>query len=218
MPEWITSLLRHVGPNPSANVPLRSLRFVVLDTELTSLDRRTNRLLSVGAIAMQGASIRIGEQFYRVVRQEVEIPAESILVHGLRPVDIANGEAPDAVLDALREFVGDAVLVGHFFGIDRNVLRKELKLTGGSLENPAIDTARVCHWLESHQARYAGLDESEERLDLAAIAERYGLEAHDAHHALYDAYVTAQLWQRFIPKLEAAGAETLRAALRIAGC
>jgi len=218
MPEWLTSLITRAGLAPSAKTPLRSLRYVVLDTELTSLDRRTNRLLSVGAIAMQGASIRLGEQFYRVVRQEVEIPAESILIHGLRPVDIENGAAPEEVWSDLRAFVGEAVLVGHFFGIDRNVLRKELRPSGGGLENAAIDTARVCHWLESHRARYAGLEQSEERLDLAAVAQRLGLEVHDVHHALYDAYVTAQLWQRFIPQLEAHGVATLRECLRIAGC
>ena len=44
-----------------------SLRYVVLDTELTSLDYRTNRLLSIGAISMQGPSIQLGNQFYRVI-------------------------------------------------------------------------------------------------------------------------------------------------------
>ena len=69
MPNW----LRRSGPstNPasglSPDAPLHSLRYVILDTELTSLDHRTNPLLSIGAIAMQGPSIRLGEQFYRVV-------------------------------------------------------------------------------------------------------------------------------------------------------
>ncbi len=210
--------MKRAGIAPLAKVPLRSLRYVVLDTELTSLDRRTNRLLSVGAIAMQGASIRLGEQFYRVVRQDVQIPAESILIHGLRPVDIENGAPAEEVWNDLRAFVGEAVLVGHFFGIDRSVLRKELRLSGGGLNNSAIDTARICHWLESHRARYAGLEQSEERLDLAAVAKRLGVEVHDAHHALYDAYVTAQLWQRFIPQLEAQDVANLRDCLRIAGC
>lgn len=69
--------LRRSGPNPapglSPDAPLHSLRYVVLDTELTSLDHRTNRLLSVGAIVMQGPSIRLGEQFYRVVNPQVSI-------------------------------------------------------------------------------------------------------------------------------------------------
>src|SRR5690349_21693391 len=78
--------------------PLRDVRFVVLDTELTSLDKRTNRLLSVGAITMRGPKILLGEQFYRVVNPGVNIPATSIVVHGLRPEDVAQGDSPDAVL------------------------------------------------------------------------------------------------------------------------
>src|SRR5512142_82957 len=114
MPCWIKFLLRgKLAGAFSANTPLDEVRFVVLDTELTSLDRRTNRLLSVGALAMQGGTIKLGEEFYRVVNPGVEIPAESILVHGLRPVDIVEGEATESVLRDLRKFLESSVVVGH---------------------------------------------------------------------------------------------------------
>ncbi|HEY6370061.1 MAG TPA: putative nucleotidyltransferase substrate binding domain-containing protein [Candidatus Sulfotelmatobacter sp.] len=63
------------------NAALDSLRYVVLDTELTSLDHRTNRMLSIGAIAMLGPSIQLGTQFYRVVNPHVPIPAETVVIH-----------------------------------------------------------------------------------------------------------------------------------------
>ena len=50
---------------------LHDVRYAVVDTELTSLDARSNRLLSIGAIAMDGTKIRFGEQFYRVVNPGV---------------------------------------------------------------------------------------------------------------------------------------------------
>jgi DNA polymerase III epsilon subunit-like protein len=58
-----------------------------VDTELTSLDTRSNRLLSIGAIAMDGSKIRIAEQFYRLVNPGVAVPAQSILIHKLLPSD-----------------------------------------------------------------------------------------------------------------------------------
>jgi DNA polymerase III epsilon subunit-like protein len=62
---------------PSKDTALDSLRYVVLDTELTSLDQRTNRLLSIGAIAMHGPSIQLGNQFYREVNPGVSIPGKA---------------------------------------------------------------------------------------------------------------------------------------------
>jgi len=196
--------------------PLRDVRFVVLDTELTSLDKRTNRLLSVGAIAMRGPKILLGEQFYRVVNPGVDVPAESIVVHGLRPEDVAQGDSPDAVLNDLHEFLGACVLVGHFVGIDAHVLNKELRAIGGSLALHALDTARAFHWLMLQQSLGEGHDHVNAALDLASVASHYGIAVHDAHHALVDAFVTAQVWQRILADLEAAGVATLGRALRIA--
>jgi DNA polymerase-3 subunit epsilon len=196
--------------------PLRDVRFVVLDTELTSLDKRTNRLLSVGAIAMRGPRILLGEQFYRVVNPGVDIPATSIVVHGLRPEDIALGDSPDAVLSDLHGFLGVSVLVGHFVGIDAHVLDKELRAIGGSLALHAIDTARAFHWLMLQKALADGHDHVSAPLDLASVAAHYSIAVHDAHHALVDAFVTAQVWQRILYDLEAAGVTTLGRALRIA--
>lgn len=210
---WLASLLPSFNPAFAGSTPLRNARFVVVDTELTSLERRSNRILSIGAVAMQGTSIRLGEQFYRVVNPGEEVPAESILVHELRPADVAAGDAPADVVRDFHAFAKDAVLVGHFVGIDITALRKELQET---LRNPFLDTARAFHWLQLHGERVRGLDEVGDRMNLVALAERYGLDGCEAHHALCDAFVTAQLWQRLLIELEAAGVTTLSDALRIA--
>jgi DNA polymerase III epsilon subunit-like protein len=213
-PRWLISLLQR---RPIAkDAPLHSLRFVVVDTELTSLDKRTNRLLSIGALAMDGGRIRLGEEFYRVVNPRVEIPAESILVHGLRPIDVAAADPPERVLEEFHAFLRDSVIVGHFVGIDTTVLRKEHRGKDASIDNPVLDTAAAHHWLEQQEHRLRGLEEVQGRYDLAFLAEKYGLEMHDAHHALYDAYLTAQLWQKLLVRLQNAGITTVRKALRVA--
>ncbi len=216
MPDWLNRLLGRFGGEIAVSTPLECVRFVVLDTELTSLDKRTNRLLSIGAIAMQGSRICLGEQFYRLVNPGVEIPFDSILVHGLRPADIAEGELAEVVLHDLREFLRGSAIVGHFVGIDRNVLSKELRGSGDKLLNPVLDTAAAHRWLEQHEHHVRGLDEIQGRCDLATLAEVYGLEMRNAHHALYDAYVTAQLWQKLVVRLQRAGIDTMGKALRIA--
>ncbi len=203
------------GRLPAA-APLESVRYVVVDTELTSLDRRSNRILSIGAIAMDGRKILLGEQFYRVVNPGVSVPAETVVIHGLRPVDVLEGAPPDAAVEEFLKFAEGAVLVGHFVSIDLAALKKELKSEHTALANPAIDTRRVQHWLDSRRSAHHGdRGHHVENVDLASLAKRYGLEAPEAHHALYDALLTAQLWQRLIFELESVAVRTLGEVMRI---
>ena len=196
---------------------LDSLRYVVLDTELTSLDSRTNRLLSVGAIAMQGASIQLGNQFYRVINPGVPIPPETVVIHKLRVEDVVGGEAPKQCLDDLCQFMEGAVLVGHFVDIELNILRKEMGQTGRKLNNPAIDTARVHHWILRHGTYSEELSAQLEKMDLATLAKFYSLELQDAHHALSDAFLTARIWQKMLYALQTKGVRNLRKLLSVGG-
>lgn len=195
---------------------LDAVRYVVLDTELTSLDKRSNRLLSVGAIAMDGPKIRLGEQFYRVVNPGVPVPAETVVIHKLRSEDVEGGEPLAETLGELRRFVEGAVLVGHCVDIDRQILWKELGHRQ-DFDNPAVDTARVHHWILRHGPYSEDLPVQLERLDLATVAKFYGLDSHDAHHALSDAFHTAQVWQKMIYALQSKGVGKLGELLRIGG-
>ena len=194
---------------------LESVRFVVLDTELTSLDTRSNRLLSVGAIAMRGPRILLGEQFYKLVNPGIDIPKPGVLIHGLTPGEVEAGDDPAAVLEELAGFVGSAVLVGHFVAIDLKVLAKELAAAGRRLTGPAIDTARVQSWLLRQRPKTDENLHAMDNLDLISVARSYGLEVAAVHHALGDAFLTARLWQRMIYALQSAGIRTLGEALRI---
>jgi DNA polymerase-3 subunit epsilon len=216
MPGWLKFRRRN---DPGALVPdetpLDSLRYAVVDTELTSLDSRSNRLLSIGAITMEGTKIRLGEQFYRVVNPGVTVPAQSVLIHKLRPNDVEKGESPERALAELQQFIAGKVLVGHFVNVDLNALRKELGDSAGRLNNPAIDTARVHGWILRHGPYREDLEQQLGNVSLAALAKVYHLDFHEAHHALDDAFVTARLWQKMIGKLEAMKVRNLSDALRI---
>jgi DNA polymerase III subunit epsilon len=210
MPGWLKLRGRQAatGIYPP-DTPIYSIRYVVLDTEFTSLDQRSNRLLSVGAIAMKGASILMGEQFYRVLNPGVEVPAGAVVVHQLRPSDIQRGEPPLQVLAELRDYLAGAVLVGHFIKIDLDVLRKELRGTDHALDNPVVDTAQVHRWLLRKERYSEDLFHRLENVDLASLAKIYNIEFHEAHHALGDAFVTARLWQKLMHQLVSRGMRTL---------
>jgi len=200
------------------DAPLDSIRYVVLDTELTSLDKRSNRLLSVGAVAMDGSKILLGEQFYREVNPGVAPPAPGVVIHGLRPNDVERCEPPAQILEELKTFLHGGVLVGHFFDIDRSILRKEFTGNALSLTPDAIDTAKVEQWI-LRRSPYSAEEQARrlEHLDLESLAVAYGLPFQEAHHALEDAFLTARLWQRQIHALRERGVHTLGEALRAGG-
>lgn len=208
---------------PDAATPLDEIPFVVFDTEMTELAKRSTRLLSIGAVAMRGPSIRLGETFYRMLNPGVDVPVAGILVHQLRPVDVeTGGESPGAVLRDFEQFAAGAVLVGHFLHFDLDVLRKEMKPLGLGrklLDQPAVDTAKAWQWILARRRRSSDLGHHADHLNLQAVASAFGLaagESEQAHHALDDAFLTARLWQRMLRELSAARVETLKSLLRIA--
>ncbi len=215
MPAWWKGL--RANDKSESGEDLNSLRYVVFDTEFTSLDHRTNRLLSIGAVAMQGASIQLGGQFYRVVNPECSIPAEGVVIHQLRSKDVEGAEQLDKTFDDFCHFSAGSVLVGHFVGMDLKILRKEMARTGHKLDNPAVDTARAHHWLLRHGPYAEDLALQLEKLDLPTLAKFYALDLHDAHHALADAFQTARVWQKMLHKLQEKGIGNLKKLLKVAG-
>jgi DNA polymerase-3 subunit epsilon len=218
MPDWFKfgGKTDRLDPRFSDDTPLHELRFAVLDTELTSLDTRKNRLLSIGAIAMDGTKIRFGEQLYTVVNPGVDVPAEGVLVHKLRPNDVEQGVRPEQALAELRQFIEGRVLVGHFVHIDLNVLRKELGDQQRELSNPAIDTARAHRWILQNSPWREDLEQQLANISLATLAKVYNLEFVESHHALEDAFATARLWQKLLMKLESMKIKKLGDLLRVA--
>jgi DNA polymerase-3 subunit epsilon len=218
MPNWLKFGSR--ASEPDARFPkellLRDVRFAVVDTELTSLDKRSNRLLSIGAIAMDGSRIRMADQFYRVVNPGVHVPAESVLIHKLRPNDVEQGVAPEQALRELREFIEGRVLVGHFVQIDMTALRKELADQQHQLSNPAVDTAKAHRWILQNSPYREDLERQMANISLAALTKAYEIEFHEAHHALEDAFATARLWQKLLAKLKTMRVETLGELIKVA--
>lgn len=204
-------------PGDGENTPLASVRFVVVDTELTSLDQRTNRLLSVGAIAMQGLRILVGEQYYRVVNPGVPVPKEAVVIHRLRPQDVEQGRQLAESVSDLASFLGDAVLVAHCAEIDKRVLRKEFSACGIKLDNNFVCTSRAQQWIVKRQSYKEDTFRDYENTDLESLARTYKLDFREAHHALDDAFVTAQLWQKQLHILGDLGVKTLRKLLAVAG-
>ena len=186
--------------------------YVAFDTELTGLDFKRDSIVSIGAVKMKGLSIYPTKTFHSLVRPECVLRSESVLVHEITHTDLEGACGLAEVLEDFLEFIGDAVLVGHFVFIDINFVNKALKkLYGVKLQNLAVDTRSIHDWLYNNDADFARHHKGmTTKTDLFSMAKRYGLDMVKAHNAFYDAYLTAELFQRFLPFLPPCGVGTLK--------
>ena len=199
-----------------AGTPIRQVRYVVIDTELTGLDEKKDGIVSLGAVRMTGGTIHPGETFYRLVNPSHAFRAESVRIHQITPSEVR--EQPDirTALLELFAFTGQDVLVGHFVNIDLCFLDRESKrITGKALTNPVIDTISVYTWLRKRLPEAERLSLPETMTSLHDIARLFDIPLAGAHNALLDAFTTAQLFQRFLPLLTVAGATDIGDLLQI---
>jgi len=198
--------------------PIEAVNYVVMDTELTGLDVKKDSIVSVGAVRMQGGRILLGETFYEMVSPETELRSASIVVHGITPSDVADKRNIGSVIEDLLKFCSGAVVVGHFLSLDLAVLHREMKrLDRGKFPQPAADTLRVHEWIRDNSRSFGSQhNASDENKDLFSFAKKYHIPVSAAHNALMDAYITAQLFQRFLNSLPGLGVRTVKDLLRIA--
>ena len=182
-------------------------RFVVIDTELTGLDERRDSLVSIGAVRMQGGRIGMGDTFYRMINPRRSLTSESVLIHGITPSEVETKPAVDVVLREFLEYCGDDIIVGFCVSIDMGFLGREAeRLFGHAVGNPAIDIQRVFEWLLGRGFFPGGAGVGlPRRYQLYDIARYFDIEVNGAHNALIDAFITAQIFQRFIPAVVRAG-------------
>jgi DNA polymerase-3 subunit epsilon len=185
--------------------------FVVFDTELSGLNPEKDFIVSIGALKMKGKKINISQEFHRFIKPAGEVTKKSVEIHGITPGELEHEETIDKVMPDFLEFIRESVIVGHFVNIDINFVTRALKkMNKGKLGNPAVDTHTIHEWLYENGAEfkrhYRG---GSVKTDLFSIAGRYGIPVDTAHDALNDAFITAQLLQRFLYFLDAEGIQKL---------
>lgn len=201
----------------SSDTLITECPFVVFDTELSGLNPRKDFIVSIGAFKMTGGTVHAGGAFYRLIKPDGEMSKKSVEIHGITPDDLITAENIETVIPDFLEFIADSVLVGHFIHIDLRFMNASLKkLSLTHLSNPAVDTHSLHEWLSENAPEFKKhFRGTSLKTDLFSLAERYGVAVDIAHNALNDAFITAQLLQRFMCFFKSQGVTTLRDLLDI---
>lgn len=173
-------------PRAAQNLPPKDARCVVVDVETSGLNLWEDSLISIGAVAVAGGKIDLGDSFYVVLQQPSPSGKRNILLHGIGGAAQAAGRPPaDALLDFLDYLRGDPLIAFHV-EFDRTMIRRAISQhLGFSFRHPWLDMAYLMPALNPGIA-CRSLD------DWAA---RFSIANHARHNALADAQATAQLFQ-----------------------
>jgi len=186
---------------------LSELSYTVFDTETTGLQpSQGDEIIQVGATRIVAGKLRRQDCFEQLVDPQRPIPAASIPIHGIQPAMVQGQPTIATVLPALHAFASETVLVAHNAAFDMRFLQLKEEATGVRFEQPVLDTLLLSAVLHPQQESHR----------LEAIAQRLGVEILGRHTALGDAMVTAEVFLKMIPLLEAQGIRTLGQALEAA--
>jgi DNA polymerase-3 subunit epsilon len=171
-------------------------RWVVVDVETSGLNMRTDRLIAIGAVAVDAGAIRLADSMEIVLQQSRISDRENILIHGIGGTAQAEGVPPVEALLSFLEFLGKSPLVAFHVAFDKTMIDRALKTWLGLNFNHAwADLAYVCPALYPELARsHRSLDNWMQRFEISNFAR---------HSALADAVSTAELLLALREKLQA---------------
>ena len=182
---------------------LTDLSCTVFDTETTGLSPSDgDEIIQIGATRIVNGKLLRQECFEQLVDPRRGLAAASIAIHGIRPEVLKGQPTILEVLPVFHAFAAETVLVAHNAAFDMRFLQMKEAMSGLRFDHPVLDTLLLSAWLHPHQESHR----------LEAIAERVGVAVTGRHSALGDALVTAEVFLRLVPLLQARGVLTLGAA------
>jgi DNA polymerase-3 subunit epsilon len=175
------------------DVSIHDVRFVVLDSETTGLNPATDRLITIGAVAVIQGEIVLEDSFAALLKMERN--TEAVTVHGVTRDESRKGIDEPEALAAFLDYLGDGVIVGHHIGHD--IATFDAAYTrhwNFQLANRSLDTMDLTLHLE-RDGMFAGRPPIR-HFTLDALCEMFGVIPHDRHTASGDAFITAQVFLR----------------------
>jgi len=186
--------------------PIEQVRFVVLDSETTGLDPRTDRIISIGAITVCAHEIVLEDSFEALLK--VAANTSAVTVHGITRDEARGGLDEEEALVRFLDFLQDGVIVGHHIDHDIGTLDAGYERGWGLRTlNRSLDTMDLTLHLERDGA-FVGRPPIRS-FTLDALCDMFDVIPHDRHTASGDAFLTAQVFLRLLRLAARHGRTTL---------
>jgi DNA polymerase-3 subunit epsilon len=190
---------RSFRERPGLGQPLAIARFVALDLETTGPRMLQDRVISIGAVAVAGRTVRHDDAYEALLRQDHASQVDNILIHQIGGQQQLGGTDPVEALVGCLEFIGTARVVAFRAEFDETVFEREVRERLGIRAWPRfLDLAALL------PALFPGTDND----TLDDWVRQFQLPPIGRHHAIADAYATAQLLMIVLEAAPRAGIET----------
>ena len=170
----------------------KSNRFVVLSTETSGLSLSKDVILSIGAFSIINDSILIADSFETVIAQYKFFHDNGISNEFTVETKMKKMGEPDGI-QALVEYIGNSVLVGHHIEFDVEMINVALERLGcGRLKNEALDIDVMHRKLK---------DINNKQFSLEELCDIYKIPKSDRNSSSEDAYKIALLFLKLKSRL-----------------
>ncbi len=184
--------------------------YAALDFETTGLDLERDRVVSFGLVPVDRGRVVFGRRRYLEVSPDVDMGHRSIVVHGIRPVDVADAPPLSEASEELREALDERVILAWAAHVEAAFLSQAFGGRPRAWLRRCIDVRQLAMVVD----RLEGTPATPGSYSLTRAASRFGIPVERPHHALDDALTTAQLFLVFAHRLAARGHATPRRLLR----
>src|SRR3970040_1606041 len=170
----------------------KSKRFVVLSTETSGLSLEKDVILSIGAFAVINNGILIADSFETILAQYKFFHDNGISNEFTVETKMKKLGEPEAI-QALVEFIGNSVLVGHHIDFDVEMINAALERLGcGRLKNEALDIDVMYRKLT---------DINNKQFSLEELCDIYKIPQSDRNSSSEDAYKIALFFLKLKSRL-----------------
>lgn len=171
--------------------------FVILDTETTGFDPKTDALIEVAAVVVCGnETVATFSSFVNPARP---IPQHITELTGISNEDTADAPSADEVMQKLVEFCGDRTIVAHNAPFDQAFIRENAKPADPSGKQPPLLSADP--WVDTVELARIALPLLRE-YNLEALSAVFAPGSRSTHRAIDDVLALARVWRVILVSLQ----------------
>lgn len=158
---------------------------IILDTETTGLDKRTDKIVEIGCVKLLDY-VEI-DSYHQYINPGCSIPAEATAIHGITDEFVKDKPKFQAIALGFLNFIGNHNIVAHNGFFDLGFLNEELRRA----KLPKIDNERLIDSLSLARQKFPN---QSNKLD--DLCRRYNIDNSKRvyHGALLDAQLLAEVY------------------------
>ena len=180
--------------------------YIVIDIETTGLDPKFDSIIEISALKVVAG--KITNEFSSLIKPDNFLELDEYITDltGITNEMLENAPSLDEILPLFRNFIGNAILVGHNVNFDINFLYDLFILYFDTpLTNDFIDTMRLSRLVFKNEKHHK----------LPDIARYCQVEYENGHRALFDCHITQKCYETLCTQIPEINTTKCKSAVKI---